>query len=317
MLGTIAKLWFFFIFNVKYKGIINTQTYYQGEIKLSVNNLKYKMLVTDMDNTLLNKEKKISERNRETIKAAIEKGVHVVIATGRIYTSARVYARLLGVGTPVIASNGAIIREAAFNNPEDTERNIYIDTLNVEAVKKLIELSHKYKLYCHYFTDNTIYAEKLVNVSLRYTEWNKYLGEDDKVKIIIDDDIEKVLVKNRIKILKGVVVDNDSEKIQSFRNEIVETGIVSATQSLDNNLEVMNKGVTKGSAVKTIAELYGIGREEIIAVGDNENDMSMIEYAGLGIAMGNAEESLKNVADYITGDYQNDGVAEAIEKFIL
>jgi len=284
---------------------------------LSTNNLKYKMLVTDMDFTLLNKEKKVSVRNREAVKAAIEKGVHMVVATGRIYTSARIYARLLGVRTPIIASNGAIIREAAFNNPEDTENTIYKDTLNAETIKKMIELSHKYGFFCHFFTEDTIYAEKLVNVSLRYTEWNKYLGEEDKVKIVIADDIEKALVQDNVKILKGIVVDNDSEKIQSFRNEIEGTGIVSATQSMNNNLEMMNKGVTKGSAVKILAQMYGIDRKEIIAIGDNENDMSMIEYAGLGIAMGNAEESLKNVADYITGDYQEDGVAEAIERFIL
>ena len=284
---------------------------------MSMNNLKYKMLVTDMDYTLLNNEKKISERNREAVKKAIEKGVHMVVATGRIYTSARIYARLLGVTTPIVASNGAIIREAAFDNPKDTERTIYKDTLNVETVKKLVELSHKYGLLCHFFTEDTIYAEKLENVSLRYLEWNKYLGEEDQVKIRIVDDIESTFEQEGVGILKGVVVDKDSEKIQSFRNEIVGTGIVSVSQSMKDNLEVMNKGVTKGSAVKILAQMYGIDREEIIAIGDNENDISMIEYAGLGIAMGNAEELLKNVANHITGDYQEDGVAEAIERFIL
>jgi Cof subfamily protein (haloacid dehalogenase superfamily) len=275
------------------------------------------MLVTDMDYTLLNKEKKISERNREAIRKAIEKGVHMVVATGRIYTSARLYARLLGVSTPIIASNGAIIREAAFNNTKDTERTIYRDNLKIEAVKEMINLSRKYGLFCHFFTEDTIYAEKLVNVSLRYTEWNKYLGEEDQVRIEIVDDIEEAIVQDKVEILKAVVVDTDSEKMQSLRNSIVETGIVSVSQSMKDNLEVMNKGVTKGNAVKMLAKIYGIGREEIIAIGDNENDMSMIEYAGLGIAMGNAEESLKNVANHITAHYQEDGVAEAIERFIL
>jgi soluble P-type ATPase len=76
-----------------------------GEMILSTNSLKYKMLVSDMDYTLLNKEKQVSERNREAIRKAIEKGVHMVVATGRIYTSARIYARLLGVGTPIIATH--------------------------------------------------------------------------------------------------------------------------------------------------------------------------------------------------------------------
>lgn len=284
---------------------------------MNISRQKYKMLVTDMDYTLLNKEKKVSERNREAIRKAIEKGVHMVVATGRIYTSARLYARLLEVSTPIIASNGAIIRETAFNNPKDTERTIYKDTLNVEAVKEMIKLSRKHGLFCHFFTEDTIYAEKLVNVSLRYTEWNKYLGEEDQVRIEIVDDIEEAIVQDKVEILKAVVVDADSEKMQSLRNSIVETGIVSVSQSMKDNLEVMNKGVTKGNAVKKLAKIYGINREEIIAIGDNENDISMIEYAGLGIAMGNAEESLKNAANHITGHYQEDGVAEAIERFIL
>jgi len=284
---------------------------------LGTNNLNYKMLVTDMDYTLLSKEKKISERNREAIFKAVEKGVHMVVATGRIYTSARVYAKLLGLSTPIIASNGAIIREEAFNNPLDTERTIYKDTLKMETIREMIRLSHKYDLLCHFFTEDTIYAEELVNISLRYTEWNKYLGEEDQVKIKIVDDIESAFNQDKAEVLKAVVMDEDSGKIQNLRDNIIKTGIVSVSQSMKNNLEVMNKGVTKGNAVKILAQMYGIDRKEIIAIGDNENDMSMIEYAGLGIAMGNAEEALKNAADYITGDYQKDGVAEAIERFIL
>lgn len=279
--------------------------------------LKYKMLVADMDYTLLNKEKKVSERNREAVKRAMEKGVHVVVATGRIYTSARVYAKLLGVNTPIIASNGAIIREAAFESPTDTEKTIYKHLLPREAVLEMIRLSHKYGLFCHFFTEDTIIAEKLVNVSLRYTEWNKYLGEEDKVKIRIVDDLEKALTEWKLEPLKAVVVDEDSDKIQAIRNDIVKTGIVTVSQSLKNNLEVMDKDVSKGNAVKILAQMFNFKREEIIAIGDNENDLSMIEYAGLGISMGNGEEVLKNAADYITGDYNEDGVAQAIEKFIL
>ena len=279
--------------------------------------LEYKMVVTDMDYTLLNKEKKVSDRNREALKRAADKGVHLVVATGRIYTSARLYARLLGMSSPIIASNCAIIREASINNKENTERTIFKDALNEKVIREMIRLSHKYGLYCHFFTENTIYSEKLVNVSLRYTEWNKYMGEEDQVRIKIVDDAEKILEDAKSEVLKAVVSDEDEEKIQRLRDSIMETGIVSVSQSMKHNLEVMNKGVTKGNAVRILAQMYGINREEIIAIGDNENDISMIEYAGLGIAMGNAEESLKRVADHITGDYQEDGVAEAIEQFIL
>ena len=271
--------------------------------------LKYKMLVTDMDYTLLNKEKKVSDRNREALRRAMEKGVHMVVATGRIYTSARIYARLLGLDTPIIASNGALIKDAS--------KTIFRDILSQDTVREMLRLCHKYGVYCHFFTENTIYSEKLINVSLRYTEWNKYMGEEDQVKIRIVDDGEEIIEAAKSEVLKAVVFDDDDEKIQKLRDGIMETGIVSVSQSMKHNLEVMNKGVTKGNAVRILAQLYGINREEVIAIGDNENDISMIEYAGLGIAMGNAEECLKRAADHVTGDYQEDGVAEAIEKFIL
>ena len=271
--------------------------------------LKYKMLVTDMDYTLLNKEKKVSDRNREALRRAMEKGVHMVVATGRIYTSARIYAKLLGLDTPIIASNGALIKDAS--------KTIFRDILSQDTVREMLRLCHKYGVYCHFFTENTIYSEKLINVSLRYTEWNKYMGEEDQVKIRIVDDGEEIIEAAKSEVLKAVVFDDDDEKIQKLRDGIMETGIVSVSQSMKHNLEVMNKGVTKGNAVRILAQMYGINREEIIAIGDNENDISMIEYAGLGIAMGNAEEILKRAADHVTGDYQEDGVAEAIEKFIL
>ncbi|MDD3704826.1 MAG: Cof-type HAD-IIB family hydrolase [Clostridiaceae bacterium] len=274
-----------------------------------MNKNKYKMLVTDMDYTLLNKEKQVSERNREALKRAVEKGVHMVVATGRIYTSARIYAKLLRLSTPIIASNGAIIKDAS--------KTVFRDILNQDTVREMLRLCHKYGAYCHFFTENTIYSEKLINVSLRYTEWNKYMGEEDQVKIRIVDDGEEIIEAAKSEVLKAVVFDDDDDKIQKLREGIIETGIVSVSQSMKHNLEVMNKGVTKGNAVRILAQMYGINREEIIAIGDNENDISMIEYAGLGIAMGNAEESLKRVANHITGDYQEDGVAEAIEQFIL
>lgn len=278
---------------------------------------KYKMLVTDMDYTLLNKQKEVSERNKQAVRGAIEKGVLVVVATGRIYTSARVYGKLLGVNTPIIASNGAIIRIASYSDPVHFDKTLYKNTLKVEAIREMICLSHQYDLFCHLFSEDTIYAEKLVNISKRYTEWNQFLNEADKIKIRIVDDLEEAIAAEAGGFMKAVVVDSDSEKISGIRNDIMKTGLVSASQSLKDNVEVMDKDVSKGNAIKILADMYGIRREEVIAIGDNENDVSMIEYAGLGIAMENADESLLKAADYVTGHYEKDGVADAIERFIL
>lgn len=278
---------------------------------MKIEKQQYKMLVLDMDYTLLNKNKEVSQGNKNAIKKAAEKGVLVVVATGRLYSSAKYYAKLLGLNTPVIASNGAIIKES------HTNKTIYRSLLCEEAARKMIDVTKNHGLYCHFFAEDVIYTEKIINISKRYTEWNRRFTEADKVNIEVVPDLYELLNKEKGTILKAVVVDDDDEKILAVRNEILKTGMVTASQSLKDNVEVMNKGVSKGNAIHILAEMYGIKQEEIIAMGDNENDKSMIEYAGLGIAMGNAENCLKEVADYITGNYEEDGVAQAIEKFIL
>lgn len=274
-------------------------------------NTKYKMLVTDMDYTLLNKEKKVSERNKKALKAAMDKGVHVIVATGRIYTSALYYAKLLGISTPIIASNGAIIRE------ESTNKTFYQAILSDIAIKEMTRLTREKGLFCHLFSRDTIYTERLINISVNYTEWNKYLAEEDQVKIKLLNSLEDISEYERNEIFKAVVVDSDKSKLQYLREEILKTSVVTVSQSLKDNIEVMSKEVSKGNAVARLAELYSIPREEIITIGDNENDISMIEYAGLGVAVGNAEQCLKERADYITEDYMEDGVAKVIEKYIL
>ncbi|MDF2591569.1 MAG: family phosphatase [Clostridia bacterium] len=272
---------------------------------------KYKMIVTDMDYTLLNKDKIVSERNKNALRAAMDKGVHVVVATGRIYTSALYYAKLLGVSTPIIASNGAIIRD------EDADKTLYQCLLPEMAIGEMIRLTREKGLFCHFFSKDTIFTERLINISTRYTEWNKYLAEEDQVKIRVLENFEDMTEQEKSEIFKAVVVDDDESKLQYVREQILKTGIVSASKSLADNIEIMSKEVSKGNAVSRLAELLCIDKSEIITIGDNENDISMIEYAGLGVAMGNAEQCLKDKADYVTADYMADGVAQVVEKFIL
>lgn len=272
---------------------------------------KYKMVVMDMDYTLLNKNKEVSPGNKEALAEAAKKGVRLVVATGRIYASARFYARLLGIDTPIIASNGAIIKE------DRTNRIMFQSILLDEVALEMIRLCKENGLYCHLYSQDTVYTEKIINISKKYCEWNEKLCEEDRINIEVVSSLEKTVETERGKILKAVVVDNDLEKLAYIREEIMKTGKVSVSQSLKDNLEVMNKGINKGNAVKILADIYGIKQEEIVAIGDNENDISMIEYAGLGIAMGNAVDELKEKADYVTGNYDEDGVAQALWKFVI
>jgi len=110
---------------------------------------------------------------------------------------------------------------------------------------------------------------------------------------------------------------DDSERILAAKKELRQFEDLEVVSSFKDNFEVMCKGVSKGRGVEVLANMYGFKREEVICIGDNENDLSMIRYAGLGIAMGNAEEEVKSEADFITRSNDEDGVAYAIDKFIL
>ncbi|MPN29713.1 Sugar phosphatase YidA [bioreactor metagenome] len=186
-----------------------------------------------------------------------------------------------------------------------------------EVALEMITLCKSSGLYCHLYSQDTVYTEKIVNISQKYTEWNQSLREEDRINVRVVESLEKTVKEEKGKILKAVVVDDDEKRLAGIRQEILSTGKVSVSQSLRDNLEVMNKGINKGNAIRILGEIYGIKREEIIAMGDNENDISMIEYAGMGIAMGNAVDDLKKKADYITACYDEDGVAQAIEKLVL
>jgi Cof subfamily protein (haloacid dehalogenase superfamily) len=270
-----------------------------------------KLLCIDMDGTLLNSDKQISERTLKAIKAASEKGVKIVICTGRVYTSADFYSKLIGVKAPVIASNGAYIRE------KDKEEVIYRGLLGIDNCKKTLSVCKKYGLHAHYNTSNTIFTEEIIYSSEYYTELNKTLPEGNKISIQLVENWENTFELYKDEILKCIVQDIDDNKVQAAKAELQEIESLTVVSSFDKNFEVMSKGVSKGRAVEILSEYYGILREEIMCIGDNDNDMSMIKFAGTGVAMGNGIESIKEIASFVTDTNDNHGVAKAIEKFIL
>lgn len=280
----------------------------RGESK----NMKYKMLAMDMDGTLLSDDKVISERSRKAIKSAYEKGIKIVICTGRIFISAITFKDIIGLDIPIIASNGAYIKE------KDGDEVMYTKPLGEKNAKEIIKLARESNMYVHMFSWDTIFTDKLIHTSLNYSKWNKELPNDRKVKIKVVEASEwdSVIRDNKDSILKSIIVHDDEAKLDVLRNSISKLD-VEIVSSFSNNFEVMNKGVSKGNAVKVLSQYYNIDRDEIICMGDAENDISMIKYAGLGIAMGNGTEEVKKAAKFTTLSNDDDGVAYAIEKFVL
>lgn len=271
----------------------------------------YKLVVTDMDGTLLNSEGYVSDENREVLKSLIDKGVHVAVATGRIFTSAKVFAKYIGMKTPIIACNGAVVRDL------ESGETIYSNPIKREDCLKILEVCREHGVYFHFYAEETFYTEKLERRSLKYSEWNKTLKEEERIDIRVIEDSFDVLKNGKEEIYKFVVMDDDLELLGKVRRKLEEVASVECSRSMHNNIEIMNRGVTKGKAVKRLADSLGIAAQDIICFGDNENDISMLEYAGMGIAMGNAENMVKEIAQYVTSTNDEDGVARAIKKFIL
>ena len=276
--------------------------------------MKYKMMCIDMDGTLLGKGRKISEESKIALRKAREKGVQIVITTGRLYNNAAYFSELVGVDSPVIGANGAIIREKRSNEI------IYRSSFNEKITKKILELANKYRIVLHFHTVSSIISNSYVSTTVARIVLPGRNHEDFKVNLRTIKGKEKwlkALGKYSDKVTKIIVFSTSAKRMEEFRKEIGKIDEITYFTSGNKSMEINMKEVSKGNAVKILADYYGIKREEVICIGDNENDVSMIEYAGLGIAMGNAIPKLKKIADYVTDTNKNDGVRKAVEKFIL
>jgi Cof subfamily protein (haloacid dehalogenase superfamily) len=271
----------------------------------------YKLVAIDLDGTLLNSEKRISQGNRDAIRQAIAKGVRIVICSGRIFAGARIFAQETGTREPLIACNGAIIKDLA------TEELLFSDSLRLEDTLRVIELCRTADIYFHVYVGDTMLTEKLEYSSLFYWKRNNELPEKGRVDIQLVKSTADTLLDMKNNASKIVVVSHDLQQLDRIRRKIEGISSVEVVSSNFDNFEVMNQGVNKGRSLQFLAERFGIERREIMAIGDNENDESMLRFAGLGVAMGNAEPRIRDIAGDVTLSNDKDGVAEAIRRHIL
>lgn len=274
--------------------------------------MSYRLIALDLDMTLLNEEKRISEKNKYAVKMAKEKGLHIVLCSGRILKGVMHYARVLNLSDEVvIACNGAIVRDLKKNS------DIFYAGMKNKSSLEVADICKKNNIYYHYYCGDTMVAQKLDYSSKFYFEKNKELPPDERINIIIDDSFTRVKECGDL-ITKFVIVDNDIEKVDYVR-KLIEENVeeIETTKSDINILEVMRKGVNKKKALEFVCSYLKIKKDEVIAIGDNENDIEMIRFASVGIAMGNAIDELKDIANFITDTFENDGVAKAIHKFVL
>ncbi|MTI46984.1 MAG: HAD family phosphatase [Firmicutes bacterium] len=273
--------------------------------------MNYKLVAIDMDGTLLDSNNQISDKNKNVLKAVNEKGIQVVICTGRLFASARYYAKLLGLITPIIACNGAYVCEYHRNNV------LYESALELIDYKKVVKVLEENNMYYHFYDNENFYTKELNYNSLKYYRWNEDQKAGDRINIEVIEDAIEFIDERKPKVYKIVVMDKDDNKLNTVVNQLRENKHIEIVSSMTQSFDIMNKGVSKGEALKILTRKLGVDKSEVIAIGDNYNDIPMFDFAGKSVAMGNGEEKAKKIADIITDTNDNNGVANALEKLIL
>lgn len=270
-----------------------------------------KLVVFDMDGTLLNSEKKIPKQNIDAINKLRKKGIKYSFCTGRMPIMAEYYKDILNVDIPIITANGLILWDPLI------KENIYEASITKEEALKLLKYGRDNEMDYSLFTYDDFYFSLTSVRRDRFRLYNKYAKENGnrKVKILdIDDNFKCVENKKIYKVLLNELKPGQAHEAHKFVKNMDNVEFTSAEKGV---LEIGRRGYNKGLGLRRLTEHLGLKRENVCAFGDYINDVSMLEYAGLSFAMGNGCEKVKNAADYITENNDNAGVAAAIEKYVL
>jgi hypothetical protein len=264
--------------------------------------MKYKMLVLDMDDTLLNDDHIISNENKEMIARAQELGVYVILASGRPTPAMVEYAKELNMGNSfMISYNGAVITDLS------TDEVIFEQTLTQEQIHTLYDYSQKSKTHIITYLDGQVVSEthsEYIDVELNITGLKHKVVADFKASVY----------KSAIKC---ILLEEPSYLKEVEKDLKATMPHLSICMSKPFFLEVAQTGIDKAYSIKVLAEKLNIQQSEIIAVGNAGNDLTMVEYAGLGVWVDNVTPELRDRANVIVASNNDHGVAEVIEKYIL
>ncbi|HIW22136.1 MAG TPA: Cof-type HAD-IIB family hydrolase [Candidatus Dorea intestinavium] len=270
-----------------------------------------KLFAFDLDGTLLTKDKTITQETLQVLDELIKREVLVVPVTGRpIGALPQELLENPGIHY-IISANGARIID------QRKKKSIYEELLPVEIAEDVLTTFGKYDCIREIYYDGLAYVS--TRDASRIADFHKdqaTVNYFKKTRNYVSDIMELFYQENRA-IDKAQGVFNDREALLSAKAELEKRDDIKITRSLANNIEVNLKWVNKGAALKHLLDYLEIKQEEVLAIGDGDNDIEMIAFSGIGVAMENAILPVKEQADYITSDNNHDGVVKAIQKYIL
>jgi len=266
--------------------------------------LTIRLVAMDLDDTLLRDDWTISPRVVKAIQKAQAQGVKMTIATGRMPISTRPYAEQLRVDVPIITYHGAMIQQVL--SREILFRRVIPSALAAQIVEHVTKLG----IYGQVYLKDRVVAPKLNEWSREYSRIASVHIEEADLSVLLSQEpegVEKILL-----IAEESVLDQLTPSLNQCYGEKVHI-----TKSKPHFLEITDCSVNKGVALAALAKRFGIAQQDVMAIGDSFNDLEMIQYAGVGVAMGNARSEIKEQADFVTFSNEEDGVAEAIERYVL
>lgn len=261
-----------------------------------------KLIALDLDGTILHEDMTISPRVRRALAAAMARGIHVTLASGRGYSSMRRWAEELHITVPLITYQGAAVVDVA------TRQMLYERTFTRALLPDLSAFAREHGLELTVYADGLIYVEDKRSSDAFYEQW---FGLPSRVVPALANAVQQDPLK--------LLIIGAGPDLDALHPVIAERfgGRLQIMRSYTYFLEGLALGADKGAALAWVAERLGVRRDETMALGDSGNDIAMVAWAGLGVAMGNAIDEVKRVADYVAPSMDQDGAAEAIERFCL
>lgn len=289
----------------------------------------YKLMAIDLDGTLLNSYGEVSSKTREALLKAKNQGTEVVLASGRPISSTESLAVELGVDNYLISGNGAAVYDIK------KQEIIYDRFLSKEQVLKIAKICEENSFFYNVYTEDEVIASSLNYNILFYHKENIKKIEEKRTHInVVQNIAEYIKISGKEKFLKITVCDESQFIFNSIMKKLKEINgidvleteymsrkkIKSGTEDIDIQYyytEITNENVNKWSAIEFLLKKLELDKSEVIAIGDNMNDIEMIENANLGVVMGNSNPKMKEIGNVIVADNNSEGVLEAIEKYVL
>ncbi|HEY8394592.1 MAG TPA: HAD family hydrolase [Thermaerobacter sp.] len=283
---------------------------------------RYRLLALDVDGTLLTSRGTITRRTKRAIRQALAAGIHVTLATGRVFPSARLLARALGLRTPLVVSDGAFIIDPG-HGPGGRPAVLHAHPMDGGLAREVTAFLTGAGLpVVVHFADHLASSyrptwQQVVRSLGRGGLWH-YLAMRRFVRYLPPADLPRY-----VEVAPGapakISAIGDERRLRPVQQALLARfgGRLHVTHSASRSFDVLPAGVSKASGLQRLAALLGVHPEEIVAIGDNDNDREMLCFVGLGVAMGNAAEDVRRCARFVTRTNDEDGVAHVIERFLL